>query len=143
MDKTSFTRLIADIYLYFDRKMPEKEQTDLWFDDLSFIPVGAIDRIKDHFKSLDKWPQNPMRQVRIGFSQYKGINKIAATYDKYDDPTFPMEFLWKGLDVLSQKGEATFLGYCEQVKMPAQDVERIKNKHGQVFIKEQRKKGGY
>lgn len=133
MDKISFSKLVADLFLYFDRqKLPESEQINIWFDDLKFIPVEAIDQIKKHFKDMDSLPRNIPKAIKSGFSSYKKTNPISVTYDFDDDPRFPIEFLEKAFEILSESGDASFSSYCEKVKMPKQDIERVRNKYNYI-----------
>lgn len=54
-------------------------------------------------------------------------NKIK--YDSYNDVRFPVALLYKGLWTLKATGHQNFFIWARDVDMPAQDIERVLNKH--------------
>ena len=129
MDKASFSRLITDIYLFFDRqKLPSREQLGIWYEDLRWIPASACSDIMTHFRELDSLPRNIPKAIKSGFGRFRKTNPMVKNYDPYDDPSYPIENLYRALAILDRKGEAEFMAYCRSVKMPSQDIDRVMNK---------------
>jgi len=133
MVRTSLATTVLKLYQYFRySKLPESEQIDIWYDELKYIPDNAMDGIFNELKNNDNIPRNLPRAMKAIYGKFpKQIKNIV--YDEYDDPRFPIEFLYASLGILESKGEEKFIEYCRSVKMPAQDIERVKNKYNMIF----------
>ena len=133
MVRTSLATMILKLYQYFRySKLPDSEQIDVWYDELKYIPDSAVDGIFNELKTEDNIPRNLPRAIKGIYGKFPKQSKNVA-YDEYDDPRFPVEFLYTSLDILESKGNEKFIDYCRSVKMPAQDIERVRNKYNMTF----------
>ena len=133
MDKTSFSSVIGKLYLYFRAsKMPSPEQVGIWYDELSYIPNDALDKIFIALKENENIPRNIPKAFKAVYFKLPNSAKV-KTYDKYDDPEYPIQFLYTAFGVLANRGKDEFMRYCRSVKMPLQDIERVQNKYNVAF----------
>jgi hypothetical protein len=130
MDKESFTKLIADIFLYFRTdKMPSSAQVEFWYRECQHIPSDAIKSIqKEIFRDKDNIPRNIPKSIieAYGISphEYRPV-----TYDKTEDSRFPVELMKDSLVIMQTKGERAFMAFCQQAHMPTNDIDRVMTKH--------------
>ena len=129
MDRERLKIGIIDLYQFFRyEKLPTSKQIDLWHENLKWIPGNAVDKTLKILKDGDNIPRNIPKAFKNAFSQCRGSIEVSRSYDKYDDPDFPIAKLWRALEILEQKGNDAFLNYCRAVQMPQQDIERVRKK---------------
>lgn len=133
MDKASFSRLIGDLYQYFRYdKFPDMTQINLWYEDVKYIPEKSLESVFKNLKENETIPRNLPKAMRQAYSQVPKQTRVIE-YDLYDDPRYPIENLWTALKILENKDNDEFIRYCRSVKMPLQDIERVKNKFNQAI----------
>ena len=133
MDKASFSNLIFKVYNYFRlQKLPSTDQVELWYNEVKYIPETAIDEIFSRLAHEDSLPRNLPKVIK---GVYAGLPKAKRKkfYDKYDDPEYPVENLHTAFEILERDGKEAFIAYCRAVKMPLQDIERVRNKFQYCF----------
>lgn len=133
MEISIFSEIIADIYMWFDRKLPNQEQVELWYTDLKWMSEDCRETVLNEFKKYDGLPRNVPKCIRYAYQKFRKEKPKYKEYDPYDDPSFPISFLWSSLDILEIKGDSEFLRYCRSVRMPSQDIERVKRKYNKIY----------
>lgn len=79
---------------------------------------------------FDRFPRLPDLKLQLDkFCQRQAM----ISYDREDDPRFPVEKLWKGFEILRDHGTQRFNNYCDSVQMPAADRRRILDKVNMAF----------
>lgn len=127
MDRERLKKNLVELYQYFKlSNLPDSKQIDLWHEDLKYIPDSALDGIFAILKSNDNVPRNLPKAFKHAYGTSGKV--VVINYDKDNDPRYPIENLWKGLSILEQQGDSAFNYYCESVKMPFQDRDRVRNK---------------
>ena len=133
MVRTSLATMILKLYQYFRYStLPDSDQIDIWYDELKYIPDSAVDNIFNELKNNDNIPRNLPKTIKAIYGKQPNHSQNIV-YDEYDDPRFPIEYLYTALNVLEKKGEDEFMKYCRSVGMPSQDVERVRNKYNCAF----------
>lgn len=133
MDKTSFSNLVVNLYRYFRYdKRPSTEQINMWQEDLEYIPNSASNEILRLLKENDSVPRNLPKAIKGAYARCKK-DPSARRYDKYDDPDYPVMFLWTAFGIIEKKGHEEFIRYCRSVKMPAMDIKRVESKYKCAF----------
>jgi hypothetical protein len=123
MNETYFKETIRGLYEYFRFKDAPLSQTlEQWYNKVKWIPDHAIPKIVDEIEKKDTLPRNIPSLI---IYTYKSLPGKPKKYDETEDPNYPMDYLWKALDVLKKEGEEAFRKYCEYVKMPANDIPRV------------------
>lgn len=114
---------LKDWNAYFRRKASprvEKMYRDI------FIPYSkkTIRQVfKDHLKFGERFPF--IHEVSTKLSQ---IEELFINYDKTEDQRFPVGKLWEGFRVLEKHGKDAFYSFCNSVRMPLNDRQRILGK---------------
>jgi hypothetical protein len=130
MDKESFTKLIAEIFVYFrSDKMPTPQQVEYWYRDCGHIPEAAIKTIKsDIYRDKESIPRNIPKAINEAYGtspkQYSTV-----IYDKTEDSLFPVDTMKSALVILQTNGDKAFMDFCHQTKMPTNDIDRVMTKH--------------
>lgn len=57
------------------------------------------------------------------------LETLPNTYDEIEDFDFPLDKLHTGLGILRRKGYERFAAYCERVRMPQNDRQRVLAKY--------------
>jgi hypothetical protein len=141
MDKSTFREGILSLYEFFRlQKPPSTEALSSMFEYVASIPDDTFTKILDQIKTHnDNIPRNLPKAIRaIYFTLPHSKTKI--TYDKYNDPRFPVQKLHDAFWILENKGVDDFRQYCEKENMPSQDRERVWNKSQYIQNPEFRKK---
>jgi len=136
MDKSAFIGAIAKIWAAYDlSKLPNDKSIDVWFRKVEKIPEKAVDHIIDYITDMESKPRNMAVAFCSGYSNFcrENPNQRNIAYDAFDDPRFPIDFLWKAYRILKDGGEESFLRYCQSVGMPQQDIERVRNKYHYAY----------
>ena len=79
---------------------------------LMHIPSSAWHpMIKTCVDIWDTWPRNWAKNVKDAYTLWSGDNKFSRkqTYDKHDDPRYPVEYMRKAFSILSEKGRRDYL----------------------------------
>jgi hypothetical protein len=78
----------------------------------------------------DTWPRNWAKNVKDAYTLWSGDNKFGRkqTYDKNDDPRYPVEYMRKAFSILSEKGRREYLEFCAATGMPKTDMDRVETK---------------
>ena len=125
--------MIADIYMWFDRKLPNQEKVELWHTDLKWMSEDCRETILNEFKAYDNLPRNIPKCIRQAYHKLRKAKPKYREYDRYDDPTYPISHLWASLEILENKGDSEFLTFCQSVRMPKQDIERVRRKYNKIY----------
>lgn len=130
MDKESFTKLIAEIFVYYRSEMPSLRQVDAWFFEVESIPDQAINFVKRIiYKEKDNLPRNIPKAIKEAYDNYPKIGGSVIKYDSIEDFRFPVGNLHYGLNILETKGYAVFFRYADSAGMPSNDRDRVVTKH--------------
>ena len=117
MNETYFKETIRGLYEYFRLKdSPLRSTVDEWYLDVKWIPDHDVPKIIAEIRKKESLPFNIpglFIAIRSNLPQKK----------KKDDYT-----LWKALDILKDQGEQAFRTYCDTVKMPVDDRDRVQAK---------------
>ena len=135
MERNELFNMIDSIYRYFRYKEPpNRRAVDDWHTELKYIDANAVPFIMQQLRERDNLPRNLPKVIKGIYANYKRQNQIKkANYDPYDDPTFPIGYLYDALRILENKGKTEFMAFCRSVKMPAQDIERVQNKYNCIY----------
>lgn len=112
MDKANFATVTAKLYSYFRySKMPDKEQIDLWYEDVKFIPAIAVDWIFDNMRRADDGlPRNFPKAFIANWYAYRKAHpeKITSGLEFCDD------CLGHGIHLFRIQGEVpyTYIARC-------------------------------
>jgi hypothetical protein len=134
MDKDGFKKLIENIYNYYQKdgyaaKAPSSQQMNLWYDEVKYIPIEAVDFISKYiFRERDAIPKNLPKAIKEGYGNYPRSTSFVK-YDDIEDSRFPVNKLWDGLMILRTKGIDKFLQFANFEKMPRNDRDRVITKH--------------
>lgn len=134
MDRQCLKNQLLKLYFYFRIKdLPTTEQIDLWHENLKYIPQEATDDIFKILTENDNLPRNIPKAIRKAYIICKSQYKFTKSYDRENDPTYPIHYLYCALEILESKGDDEFIQYCRDVKMPLQDIDKVRNKFNAIF----------
>lgn len=127
--KPQFKQMIEDLYLHFRfKESPKSEIMQMWYSDLSYIPYESYDNIAYEIRQEDNLPRNLPKKIKSIYSKISKKFPIYVEYNKYEDDRFPVALLEKGVEKLRKYGMHTFWEFCEEVKMPFCDRNRVISK---------------
>ena len=126
MEKRNFRQAIEEIYGYFRYStLPTELSIDRWYEKVKWIPDIKLATIVSAIENLDSLPRNI---PNLFIAKYKQLPGRKHKYDSIEDYRYPMDFLWKALDVLKDSGDQAFEKYCAEVQVPKNDIERVRCK---------------
>jgi len=85
MELTHFDSMITRVFKYFNRKVPDSQQLNLWFNKVKFIPKTAIPYIYEFITDkADSLPSNIPQKLKTGWGCYLRDNPrmIARVHEK-------------------------------------------------------------
>lgn len=127
MERQDFDNGIKELYQYFRiGTFPLKETIDRWHEKVKWIPSSKLPLIVSEIENSDSLPRNI---PNLFIAVYKKLPGRPKQYDPVEDFDFPMDYLWKALDVLKDNGETAFIAYCDEVNMPKNDRARVLAKY--------------
>ena len=119
MNETYFKETIRGLYEYFRFKdAPLSDTLTVWYQKVKWIPDHAIPRIVDEIEKKESLPRNLPNLIIAIYKSFPGTIK----------EDYSIAYLWKALDILRDQGEQAFRTYCETVKMPVDDRDRVQAK---------------
>jgi hypothetical protein len=71
MDKPEFGKFVKSLCLYFERKQPDPEVRDAWFEALQYLPGEALDWIAARLQESEVWPRNFPGLVKDLFRRWR------------------------------------------------------------------------
>lgn len=129
-----FDDLVKRIFLFLGSDVPTDAQKREWFEDVKRIPTGAIRAIWDNLKQRDGISRRTnvpkvINEIYAKISTAGGSDRApVVAYDPIEDFRFPVGLMHKALSILQNSGEVAFVYFCDSVRMPKNDRERIRNK---------------
>ena len=129
-----FDDLVKRIFLFLGSDSPSDAQKQEWFEDVKRIPSGAMRAIWENLKQRDGISRRTnvpkvVNEIYAKISTASGGDRGAViAYDPVEDLRFPVGLMHKALSVLDVSGEESFVYYCDSVRMPRNDRERVRNK---------------
>jgi hypothetical protein len=129
-----FDDLVKRIFLFLGSDSPSDAQKQEWFEDVKRIPSGAIKAIWENLKQRDGISRRTnvpkvFNEIyaKISMANGGGRGDVMA-YDPVEDFRFPVGLMHRALSVLDVSGDESFVYYCDSVRMPRNDRERVRNK---------------
>lgn len=129
MDKTYvIAEGLKDWAAYFRRKLPARVE-EMYRD--VFLPYSkqTIRQVfKEHLKFGEKFPF--IHEVATKLSR---LEELTVDYDKTEDQRFPIGKMWEGFRTLEKHGRDAFYNFCNNVKMPLNDRDRVVQKYRAAY----------
>lgn len=128
-----FDELVKRIFLFLGSESPTDAQKREWFEDVKRIPSGALRGIWENLKQRDGISRRTnvpkvINEIYSKISTASCDRSSIVNYDPVEDLRFPVGLMHKALSILQNSGETSFAYYCESVRMPSTDRERVRNK---------------
>lgn len=129
-----FDDLIKRIFLFLGSDVPTDAQKREWFEDVKRIPTGALRAIWENLKQRDGISRRTnvpkvINEIYAKISTAGGSDRSPlVAYDLVEDFRFPVGLMHKALNILQNSGEVAFVYFCDSVRMPKNDRERVRNK---------------
>lgn len=131
MDRVELKFVLKKLWAYYQTaKLPSDEQVDMWTRNVGWIPAAASQAIVDSItKEFDNCPRNIPKAMSAAYMQMPHNQSGHAIYDQTEDFRFPISLMYRALEILTESGRDRFARYCEIVRMPLNDRERVLNKY--------------
>ncbi len=132
MTTVEFSEMIGRVFLYLGANRPSPAQLEAWHRDVKRIPAAAIPAIEELLKgreSISSKNNVPMiiNQEYARLASNSSVPSMTV-YDSIEDFRFPIVKMFHAYDILERGGEVEFARYCESVRMPRNDRERVRAK---------------
>lgn len=133
MNFKEFEDLIGKIFLFLGADVPTAAQKQEWFPDVKHIPTQALTKVWNELKQRDGISRrtNVPKVINEIYSKIASITSgmdHGQNYDPIEDMRFPVALMHRAFDVLERSGDSAFAYYCDSVRMPRNDRERVRNK---------------
>lgn len=133
-----FDDLIKRVFLFMGSDVPTDAQKREWFEDVKRIPTGAIRGIWENLKQRDAISRRTnvpkvINEIYAKISTAGGSDRAPVVdYDPVEDFRFPVGLMHKALSILQNSGDAAFVYYCDTVRMPRNDRDRVRCKFNAI-----------
>ncbi len=133
-----FDDLVKRIFLFMGADLPTDSQKREWFEDVKRIPSGAIRGIWENLKQRDAISRRTnvpkvINEIYAKISTAGGGDRApVVAYDPVEDFRFPVGLMHKALSVLDNSGDVAFVYFCDSVRMPSNDRDRVRNKFNSI-----------
>lgn len=133
-----FDDLVKRVFLFMGADLPTDAQKREWFEDVKRIPSGAIRVIWENMKQRDAISRRTnvpkvINEIYAKISTASGGDRSPmVAYDPVEDFRFPVGLMHKALSILYNSGDVAFVYYCDSVRMPRNDRDRVRNKFNSI-----------
>lgn len=133
-----FDDLIKRVFLFMGSDVPTDAQKREWFEDVKRIPTVAIKGIWENLKQRDAISRRTnvpkvINEIYAKISSAGGDPRSpVVAYDMIEDFRFPVGLMHKALSILQNSGDVAFVYYCDTVRMPRNDRDRVRCKYDAI-----------
>ena len=126
----------------FMRAKTNRQIDDQFYERVCFYPEAAVKNAIDNHIDIHRptagnfpTPSDLASSCALWLNARPRMKHDLMRYDPVEDFDFPVEFLHDAFGILDKQGIKHFQAYCERMRMPAMDRERVIMKHRSVMAK--------
>jgi len=135
LNQDEFDMILDGLVGYFRFRGLNRDISERYYRAVRYYPPRAmreacLQLIEDHKPQSNNFPSPKQlaHHCALWLDNHPAVKRDIMEFDHEEDLEFPLQDMWEAYRILCNRGEQSMFGYCQKVRMPNRDINRIRDK---------------